>query len=54
MPREYAEMKGRALILINKAIGYCVYGYAASSEINSVMYGPIISASDLDDMGDWY
>jgi predicted Zn-dependent protease len=43
--------KTRILKLINKAIGQQVYGYATSSDIRSVMYGPITSLQDLDKMG---
>ncbi len=43
--------KARLFKLINKAIGQQVYGYATSSDIRSVMYGPITSLQDLDKMG---
>jgi len=43
--------KARLFKLINKAIGQQVYGYAASSDIRSVMYSPITSLQDLDKMG---
>ena len=43
--------KTRLFKLINKAIGQQVYGYATSSDIRSVMYGPITSLQDLDKMG---
>jgi len=44
----------RAIKLINKAIGYGLYEYEASSNINNVMYGPIMSLDDLDQVGSWY
>jgi hypothetical protein len=50
----FSKMQERALKLINKAIGYGVYGYEASSDINSVMYGPIMGPDDLDRVGSWY
>lgn len=46
--------KSRLNKLINKALGYHLYKLEASSNINSVMYGPILSPMDLDKVGDWY
>ncbi len=54
IPEKFLKMKERALKIINKSIGYGVYGYEASSNINSVMYGPIMGPSDLDKVGNWY
>ena len=50
-PENEQLKKARLFKLINKAIGQQVYGYAASSDIRSVMYGPITSLQDLDKMG---
>jgi hypothetical protein len=47
-------MQERALKILNKAIGYGVYGYEVSSNVDSVMYGPIMEPDDLDYVGDWY
>lgn len=44
----------RLVKMINKSIGREYYGYDVSSDINSVMYGPIMGLSDLDEMGSWY
>jgi predicted Zn-dependent protease len=44
----------RALKLINKSLGRALYGYEVSNNRSSVMYGPIMSLSDLDSVGDWY
>lgn len=44
----------RALKLINKALGYHIYSYKPSSDINNVMYGPIMGVSDLDRVNSWY
>ena len=54
VPAMFSKMQERALKLINKAIGYGVYGYEASSDINSVMYGPIMGPDDLDRVGSVY
>ena len=54
IPSMFNKMQTRALKLINKAIGYGVYGYEASSNIDSVMYGPIMGPEDLDRIGGWY
>ena len=54
IPEMYMKMTSRALKLINKSIGYGVYAYQASSDVNSVMYGPVMGLSDLDRVGDWY
>lgn len=54
IPSMFLKMQERALKLINKAIGYGVYHLDASSNINDVMYGPIMSVEDLDKVGDWY
>jgi len=51
IPIEFQIMKKRALKLLNKSIGYGLYGYEASSDINSVMYGPIMGIDDLDKVG---
>lgn len=56
-PRNFGEAENeqlkqtRLFKLINKAIGQQIYGYAASSDIRSVMYGPITGLQDLDKMG---
>jgi len=50
----FLKMQERALKLINKAIGYGVYDLDASSNINDVMYGPIMDIHDLDKAGSWY
>jgi len=54
IPGMFLKMQQRALKIINKAIGYGVYGYKTSSDINSVMYGPIMGPQDLDRVGNWY
>jgi len=54
IPEKFIKMKKRALKLINKSIGYGVYGYGASSDMKSVMYGPIMGPADLDKVGEWY
>ncbi len=54
IPGKFIKMKKRALKLINKSIGYGVYGYDASSNTKSVMYGPIMGPADLDKVGEWY
>ena len=54
VPDQLTKLTERALKLINKSIGRAYYGYAVSSNINSVMYGPIMGLKDLDDMGLWY
>ncbi len=54
IPGKFLKMKERALKLINKSIGYGVYGYEASSNIKSVMYGPIMGPDDLDKVGSSY
>jgi len=54
IPEKFFKMKERALKLINKSIGFGVYGYEASSNIKSVMYGPIMGPADLDKVGAWY
>ena len=54
VPAMFSKMQERALKLINKAIGYGVYGYEASSNMDSVMYSPIMGPEDLDRVGTWY
>lgn len=54
IPTMYIKMTERALKIVNKAIGYGVYGYEASSDWNSVMYSPIMGPDDLDRVGEWY
>jgi predicted Zn-dependent protease len=54
VPAMFSKMQERALKLINKAVGYGVYGYEASSNLDSVMYGPIMGPDDLDRVGTWY
>lgn len=54
IPEMFIKMQDRALKLINKAIGYGVYHYDASSNINDVMYGPVMGIYDLDRVGSWY
>ncbi|MEZ5528433.1 MAG: hypothetical protein R3E57_00585 [Porticoccaceae bacterium] len=54
IPGTFLKMQERALKLINKAIGYGVYHLDASSDINDVMYGPIMGIHDLDRVGTWY
>jgi len=53
-PEAFSNIMERSLKLINKAIGYEAYGYEVSSNINSVMYGPIMGVNDLDQVGSWY
>lgn len=54
IPGMFLKMQERSLKLINKAIGYGLYHLDASSNINDVMYGPIMGVEDLDKVGDWY
>jgi hypothetical protein len=54
MPAMFEKIAERALTLINKELGKGDYGYAISSSRTSVMYGPIMSFSDLDSIGIWY
>ena len=44
----------RTAKLINKGVGLGYYGYALSTNRNSVMFAPVMSLSDLDSVGDWY
>lgn len=59
-PESYGQNKdvsltaGRALKLANKALGYHLYGYKPSSDLNNVMYGPIMGPADLDKVNSWY
>ena len=59
-PLNYGEPPDRQLTLerlqklINKSIGLHNYGYPVSSDRNSVMYGPVASPQELDQVGDWY
>ncbi len=59
-PRSYRQpvnhdlVVDRATKLINKALGYHMYGYKASSDIGNVMYGPIMGLDDLDRVNMWY
>jgi hypothetical protein len=54
IPGMLIKMQERALKIINKAIGYGLYGYEISSDVDSVMYGPIMGPDDLDRIGNWY
>ena len=54
IPEMFTKMQERTLKILNKAIGYGVYGYEASSNVGSVMYGPIMGPDDLDRVGNWY
>ena len=54
IPEMFTKMQERTLKILNKAIGYGVYGYEASSNVGSVMYGPIMGPDDLDRVGSWY
>jgi len=54
VPFTEEKIQQRAIKLINKALGYGLYQYEASSNINNVMYGPIMSLDDLDRVGSWY
>lgn len=59
-PRSYRQptnhdlVLDRATKLINKALGYHMYGYKASSDVGSVMYGPIMGLEDLDSVNIWF
>lgn len=59
-PRSYRQaanhelMVDRATKLINKALGYHMYGYKPSSDVGNVMYGPIMGLGDLDSANMWY
>lgn len=54
VPFAQQKILDRAIKLINKAIGYGLYKYEASSNVSNVMYGPIMSLDDLDQVGSWY
>ena len=54
MPGMFEKTTERALKLVNKELGKGYYGYPISNNRNSVMYGPIMSLSDLDSIGIWY
>lgn len=54
IPVVFEQTVERARKLINKAIGIGVYRYALSSDKRSVMYSPIMSLTDLDEVGDDY
>lgn len=49
-----ALLSSRALKLVNKALGYHLYSYEPSSDLNNVMYGPIMGLEDLDKVSSWY
>ncbi|TAJ93879.1 MAG: hypothetical protein EPO31_06780 [Gammaproteobacteria bacterium] len=53
-PPNSGLMLDRATKLVNKALGYHLYGYEASSDLGSVMYGPIMGLDDLDSVNQWY
>ncbi len=59
-PRSYRQpanhdlVVDRATKLINKALGFHLYGYQASSDMGNVMYGPIMGLDDLDQVNMWY
>ncbi len=59
-PRSYRQLANHELVLdratklINKALGYHIYGYKASSDAGNVMYGPIMGLDDLDRVNMWY
>jgi predicted Zn-dependent protease len=40
--------------LIDKSLGFNLYGYPTSSDRKSVMYGPIMGLHDLDAIGESY
>lgn len=44
----------RLMKLINKAIGFHHYDLEVATNKESVMYGPIMSPMDLDEVGIWY
>jgi predicted Zn-dependent protease len=46
-----AVTKLRLYKMVKKAIGIQYYGYARSTDLNSVMYSPIMSLDDLDACG---
>lgn len=59
-PANYGQLSDKMLImrrlakLIDKSLGLNLYGYAIGTDKKSVMYGPIMSPSDLDSIGDSY
>ncbi len=53
-PANHELVLDRATKLINKALGYHMYGYKASSDVGNVMYGPIMGLDDLDRVNMWY
>jgi len=46
-----AVTKLRLYKMVKKAIGLQYYGYARSTDLNSVMYSPVMSLDDLDVVG---
>ena len=54
LPKDEKLRDERLMKLINKAIGLQVYKYKVSSDMSSVMYGPIMGVEDLDRVGSWY
>ena len=54
LPLLFNSLTDRAVKVINKAIGLGVYGYKPSSDLGSVMYGPIMGVDDLDRVAHWY
>jgi hypothetical protein len=54
IPGMFQKTAERALKLINKELGKGYYRHPISNSRASVMYGPIMSLSDLDGMGLWY
>ncbi|MGI9289708.1 MAG: hypothetical protein ACR2QG_00365 [Gammaproteobacteria bacterium] len=59
-PVNYGQPSDRQLTrerlhkLINKSIGLHHYGYPMSRDMKSVMFGPVGSPQELDQVGDWY
>lgn len=54
LPKNDPLVYERLMKLVNKAIGLHYYKYVISTNINSVMYGPIMGPGDLDSVGNWY
>ena len=46
-----ATTRLRLYKMVKKTIGLQYYGYARSTDLKSVMYSPIMSLRDLDDIG---
>ncbi len=54
LPADDSLKTNRLMKLINKSIGLNYYAYPTTTDINSVMYGPVMSPDDLDAAGAWY